>query len=83
MTLVRSRRLRSSGNDNMIIPADAIIAVEKVRDYLLKPLEKDDKSRYLLQAGYSRENYWELLRDIRLLLPAEAVLQERKPYGVY
>lgn len=39
----------------MIIPKDAIIPIEKVRDYLLKPLEKGDKSRFLAIAGYSRE----------------------------
>src|ERR1039458_10038082 len=80
MILARSLRLRSSGNDNMIIPSDAIIPAEKVKDYLLKPLEKDDKSRYLFQAGYTRENYWELIRDIQQLLPAEAEFQERRRY---
>src|SRR5487761_1297010 len=63
----------------MIIPKDAIIPVEKVRDYLLKPLEKGDKSRFLAIAGYSREEYWELLRDIReQLLPAEALFQDHR-----
>jgi hypothetical protein len=35
----------------MIIPKDAIIADEKVRDYLLKPLDEGDKSLFLNQAG--------------------------------
>jgi hypothetical protein len=67
----------------MIIPADAIIAVEKVRDYLLKPQVKNDKSGFLHLAGYTRENYWELMRDIRQLLPADASFQERRQYGEY
>jgi hypothetical protein len=67
----------------MIIPADSIIAIEKVRDYLLKPLLVDDKSGFLTRAGYSREEYWELIRDIRdQLLPAEGVFQERREQGM-
>jgi hypothetical protein len=66
----------------MIIPKDAIIAEEKVRDYLLVPLDADDKSGYLALAGYTREEYWELLRDIRnQLLPAEAQFQYRNKFG--
>ena len=66
----------------MIIPKDAIIAVEKVRDYLLLPQSVDDKSGYLAYAGYSREEYWELLRDIReQLLPAEGLLQRSNEFG--
>jgi hypothetical protein len=68
----------------MIIPNTATIAVEKIRDYLLVPLEEDDKSGYLSLAGYTREDYWELLRDIReQLLPGEAEFQERNEYGEY
>ena len=57
----------------MIIPNDAIIAEEKVRDYLLRPLEEGDKSLFLNRAGYTQEEWWELLRDLReQILPAEA-----------
>ncbi len=66
----------------MIIPKDAIIAEEKVRDYLLRLLDVDDKSGYLALAGYTREEYWELLRDIReQLLPGDGKFQERNKYG--
>jgi hypothetical protein len=68
----------------MIIPKDATIAIEKIRDYLLKPLILDDKSGYLALAGYNREDYWELLRDIReQLLPGDATYQERDEFGEY
>lgn len=67
----------------MIIPKDAQIATEKIRDYLLVPLDEDDKSGYLALAGYTREDYWELMRDIRELLPAEGEFQERNQYGEY
>jgi hypothetical protein len=66
----------------MIIPVDAIILEEKIRDYLLKPLLVDDKSRFLIRAGYTREEFWELIRDIReQLLPGEGMVQERREQG--
>ena len=68
----------------MIIPKDASIPIEKVRDYLLKPLIKGDKSGYLKLGGYSRDEFWELLRDIReQLLPAEAIFQRQDKFGEY
>ena len=66
----------------MVITKDATIPVEKIRDYLLKWIEKDDKSGFLKRAGYLRENYQQLIDDIRAqLLPAEATLQERREDG--
>ena len=66
----------------MIIPKDAIIAEEKVRDYLLKPLDEGDKSLFLNRAGYTRENWWELQRDLReQILPADGVLQRHTRFG--
>jgi hypothetical protein len=68
----------------MIIPKDATIAIEKVRDYLLIPRVKGDKSGYLALAGYKREDFWELLRDIReQLLPGDAIFQRRDEFGEY
>ncbi|HET6400570.1 MAG TPA: hypothetical protein VFH95_04145 [Candidatus Kapabacteria bacterium] len=64
-----------------IIPKDAIIAEEKVRDYLLVPQRKNDKSKYLSLGGYSRDDFWELIRDIRSLLPGEGNFQERIEQG--
>ena len=66
----------------MIIPKDALIPDSKIRDYLLIPLRKSDKSKYLSLAGYERDDHWELVRDIRdQLLPGEGIFQERKPDG--
>ncbi len=68
----------------MIIPKDAIIAEAKVRDYLLKPRAKQDKSGFLRLAGYEREHYEILMKDLReQFLPSEAEFQERKQYGEY
>ena len=66
----------------MIIPKNAIIAVEKVRDYLLKPLLVGDKSRYLKLGGYERSDHVQLTKDLRdQLLPGEGIFQERTLYG--
>ena len=66
----------------MIIPKNAIIADEKVRDYLLKPLEEGDKSLFLNGAGYTRAKWWELQRDLRdQILPAEGILQRHTRFG--
>jgi hypothetical protein len=66
----------------MIIPKDAFIAEEKIRDYLLKPLEEGDKSQFLNRAGYTREEWWELLRDLReQVLPATGSLQRKTRFG--
>jgi hypothetical protein len=35
------------------LPQDAIIAEEKLTKYLLVPLPKDDKSKFLAMAGYN------------------------------
>jgi len=68
----------------MIIPQNAIIAEEKIRDYLLVEKPKGDKSQYLQLAGYIREDYWELLRDIReQLLPGVGVYQRTDKFGDY
>jgi hypothetical protein len=66
----------------LIIPQNAIIAVEKIRDYLLKPRVKDDKAKYLAQAGYARTQYSRLANDLRnQLLPGEAMLQTETRFG--
>jgi hypothetical protein len=66
----------------VIIPEDAIIAEEKIRDYLLKLLEVDDKSRFLEIGGYNRDDYVRLLHDIReQFLPGEARFQKFTIFG--
>src|SRR5438045_2056791 len=51
----------------MRIPLDAIISPEKVRDYLLTLQPKDDKSKFLSAAGFTRGNWRELELAIRKL----------------
>lgn len=65
--------------ETIIIPASASIPEQKIKDYLLKPLERGDKSKFLGLAGYSLEEHWELLRDLReQLLPGLATFQEHR-----
>jgi hypothetical protein len=64
------------------LPQDAIIAEEKLTNYLLVPLPKDDKSKFLAQAGYRLDNWQQLEQDLRVqVLTHPAELIETNRYG--
>jgi hypothetical protein len=64
------------------IPSDAIIPEEKLTRYLLLPRVKDDKSKFLAQAGFTLANWRELLAAMRRLTEsAEAVEDGNNEYG--
>lgn len=66
----------------VFLPEDAIIAEEKLTNYLLVPLPKDDKSQFLARAGYTLDNWQQLEQDLRtqvLTQPAEQIEVNR--YG--
>lgn len=68
----------------MRIPPDAVIPMEKLTAYLLVAREWDDKSKFLAQAGFTRENPHQLLAAIReLAATAEAVEDKGNEYGVF
>ena len=68
----------------MKLPEDAIIAPEKMYQYLLVPQARGDKSAFLAKAGYHQAAYTELSRDIRSqLLPLDAVLIDTNEFGEY
>jgi hypothetical protein len=68
----------------MKLPLDAKIPVEKIKEYLLVPREWDDKSKFLAQAGFLRDNPELLLRAIRkLVADADAVEDRSNEYGVF
>ncbi len=68
----------------MKLPADAIIAEDKLVRYLLLPQVRGDKSAFLSQAGYTLGNADLLLRDLRTqILPANAVPLESNKFGQY
>ncbi|MCC6803094.1 MAG: hypothetical protein IT319_09435 [Anaerolineae bacterium] len=66
----------------MKIPFDAIIANEKLTDYLLVPRQRNDKSKYLAMAGFTTENPDALKQAIRALADTnEAAEDKATEYG--
>ena len=66
----------------MYLNQNAIISPNKLTNYLLILLPKDDKSQYLAQGGYTLDNWQQLERDLReqiLTLEAQATLKTK--YG--
>lgn len=66
----------------MKLPADSEIALLKVTHYLLKERDEDDKSKFLLRAGYTLAHADKLLKDLRALLDGEAEFVQTTEYGV-
>ncbi|PSR15273.1 hypothetical protein C8255_23170 [filamentous cyanobacterium CCP3] len=66
----------------MYLPQNAVIAKEKLTQYLLVLLPKDDKSKFLAQAGYSLTSWQQLEQDIRTqVLSQPAEFLETTRYG--
>jgi len=66
----------------MKLPSNALISTEKLTNYLLTPRKRNDKSKWLGQAGYTSENWRILEDDLRnQVLPREAVLTDKSDYG--
>lgn len=66
----------------MKLPKNSIIAQEKLTQYLLVLRKRNDKSKWLAQAGYTLENWKILENDLRnLLLSRNAQLIENTQYG--
>ena len=61
----------------MKIPDDSIIPFEKLTRYLLVAKVRNDKSKYLAQAGFTQENPEALLKAIRSLTGETEAEQER------
>jgi hypothetical protein len=68
----------------MKIPDEAIIPVEKLTAYLLVTRPRDDKSRFLAQAGFHQNDPDALLVALRRLAAAvEAVEDGVNEYGTF
>lgn len=68
----------------MKIPDNAVIPEEKLTRYLFVPRLKDDKSKYLAQAGFTQANPEDLLTAIRqLITDNEAVEDNINQYGTF
>ena len=66
----------------MKLPTKTIIGKEKIKNYLLQAKKRNDKSKWLAQAGYTVDE-WQLLQDdLRTqILPLEAILTDQTEYG--
>jgi hypothetical protein len=65
----------------MYLSLNAIIPEAKLTSYLLVWKQKDDKSGFLAQAGYTIDNWQNLEQDLRSLLKNEATLDRETPFG--
>lgn len=66
----------------MKLPANAIIASQKLTGYLLRKLPENDKSGYLAEVGYTPKNPERLETDLRnQILTCEAEFMETTEYG--
>ena len=60
----------------------ADIPQEKLQNYLLVLLSKDDKSQFLAQAGYVADNWQQLAQDLReQILSLKATPTQETQYG--
>ena len=68
----------------MKIPDNAVIPQEKLTKYLLISRIKDDKSKFLEQAGFIQDNPDDLLKAIRqLAVTNEAREDNINEYGIF
>ncbi len=68
----------------MKLPADSLIAGDKLTRYLLVSQAHGDKSVFLAQVGYTLGNADDLLRDLRLqILSLDAQPLETNQFGEY
>jgi len=59
-----------------------IVPKEKITDYLLVNKRKNDKSFFLLELGYSVNNYQELINDIKLIaVTGDVSLSRESEFG--
>ncbi|MEO1791609.1 MAG: DUF6883 domain-containing protein [Cyanobacteria bacterium J06629_19] len=66
------------------IPFDAIIPMAKLTRYLLVEQDRDDKSKFLAQAGFNLENYKALDQALRILaISTKAVEDRTNNYGTF
>lgn len=66
----------------MKLPGNALIAYEKLIQYLLVPRKRNDKSQWLAKAGPTLENWRLLENDLRnQILSLDVTLIENTQYG--
>jgi hypothetical protein len=66
------------------IPKDSIIPDAKITQYLLVPKARNDKSKFLAQAGFTQENAEALKLAIQAqALATEAIEERANEYGTF
>jgi hypothetical protein len=66
------------------IPEDLIIPDGKIAQYLLVPKARNDKSKFLAQAGFTQENPEALKLSIqRQAIDREAIEEKQNEYGTF
>jgi hypothetical protein len=66
------------------IPEDLIIPDDKITRYLLVQKARNDKSKFLAQAGFTQENPEELKTAIRIQAVVTAAVEDRNnEYGTF
>ena len=66
----------------MKLPQDSLIGYEKLTQYLLVVRKRNDKSQWLVQAGYTLQNWSLLENDLRSqILSRDAIPTENTQYG--
>ena len=69
---------------NVRIPEDSIIPDAKVTNYLLVQKARNDKSKFLAQAGFTQENPEDLKLAIQIQAVATEALEDRSnEYGTF
>lgn len=70
--------------DSVQIPEDAIIPVTKLTRYLLIERDRNDKSKFLAQAGFTLDNYEALENALRRLARSTKAVEDRTDvYGTF
>jgi hypothetical protein len=68
----------------MRIPEDSIVPDDKITRYLLVPQLRNDKSKFLAQAGFTPENSEALKLAIQMQAVVEDAIEERRnEYGIF
>ncbi len=66
----------------MKLPSTAVISAEKIKNYLLKPRKRNDKSKWLAKAGYALANWQQLEKDLwTQILSLDAVPTDKTIFG--
>lgn len=68
----------------MKIPKEAIIPDDKITHYLLVWKTRNDKSKFLAQAGFTQDKAEDLKKALRILIENyKAVEDEENEYGIF